>query len=266
MPEPGDAVFVPDGRRFVPTGLARGPWSPAHQHGGAPSSLLARAVEQCEPLDAPHVARLTIDLIRPVPLTPLTVEAKVRRPGRKVQLIEAVIVADGTEVALCRALRQRSTSLDLDDPPPSRRAEVRGPDASDPLDFTFPHADTGFWDAMELRIAAGGWVEPGPAAAWFRLRVPLVAGEEPSPLMRVAAAADFGNGISSAFDRTRFTFVNPDLSIVLHRYPEGAWIGLDAMTFAEPHGVGLAEAALLDRRGRIGRSTQSLLLDERPEP
>lgn len=259
-----DAVFVADGDAFVPTGLARGPWSPHHQHGGAPSALLARAVEASEPLDAPRVTRLTIDLIRPVPLTPLHVETVVRRPGRKVQLIEAAILAEGREVALCRALRQRAKPLELPEPPPARREGLPGPAESAPLDFTFPHADTGFWDAMDLRIASGSWTEPGPAAAWFRLRVPVVAGEETSPLMRVAAAADFGNGISAAFDRTRFTFVNPDLSIALHRYPEGEWIGLDAMTFAEPHGSGLAEAALLDERGRIGRSVQSLLLDDRP--
>ena len=96
---------------------------------------------------------------------------------------------------------------------------------------------------------------------WFRLRVPVVAGEEPTPLQRVAAAADFGNGVSAALERGRYLFINPDLTITLHRPPAGEWVGLDAVTHAEAHGVGLAESALYDEHGRIGRSVQTLLVD-----
>ena len=253
-----DAVFVPDGDRFAPTELARGPWSPLHQHGGAPSALLARAIERMEPISAPFVTRLTIDLIRPVPLEPLTVETRMRRPGRNVQLVEAVLRAGDTEVALCRGLRLRVTELDIPATTAERRADILGPDEAPPFPLHRP-GEPGFGMAMELRLGLGGWDEPGPAAVWFRLRVPLVAGEEPTPLQRVAAAADFGNGVSSDFDGG-FSFINPDLTVVLHRAAEGEWVGLDAITFPEPHGVGVAESALMDERGRIGRSTQTLLL------
>ena len=36
-----DALFEPDGDRFVPGVLTRGPWSPGAQHGGPPAALLA---------------------------------------------------------------------------------------------------------------------------------------------------------------------------------------------------------------------------------
>jgi hypothetical protein len=114
---------------------------------------------------------------------------------------------------------------------------------------------------MELRIVAGAFADVGDATIWFRLKVPLVAGEEPSPLQRVATAADFGYGVSAALERGKYLFINPDLSIYLHRLPVGEWVALEARSFAEAHGVGVAESALHDERGRIGRSLQSLLVD-----
>jgi hypothetical protein len=103
----------------------------------------------------------------------------------------------------------------------------------------------------------------GGAAVWFRLNVPVVAGEPITPLMRAAAAADFGNGISAAASWDDYLFINPDLTLYVHRLPEGEWVGLDAVTWAGNHGVGVAEAALYDERGRFGRSVQGLLLDGR---
>ncbi len=113
-----------------------------------------------------------------------------------------------------------------------------------------------------MRFVRGTFAEPGPATAWIRLRVPLVAGEATSPLTRVAAAADFGNGISWVLSRSGgYRFINPDLTIYLHRHPEGEWIALESTTLPDPLGVGLAESRLYDEQGPIGRSVQSLLIE-----
>jgi hypothetical protein len=114
---------------------------------------------------------------------------------------------------------------------------------------------------MEMRQARGSWLEKGPAAVWFRLQVPIVAGEDTSPLQRVAAAADFGNGISSTLERGAYLFINPDLTIYLHDQPTTEWVGLDAASAIEPFGIGLASGVLHDERGVIGRSLQGLLVD-----
>lgn len=263
MSEFPDAVFHADGDRLVPTALARGPWSADAQHGGGPAALLARAVEACDPGPANFVARLTVELLRPVPLTPLEVTARTTRPGKKVQFIEASMVADGVEVASAAALRVRTAELDL--PRVATEPTMSGPDTAQPFELDAPLSrvamDIGFWSAMEVRQVRGSWTDPGPAAVWFRLRFPIVGGEEPSPLQRVAAAADFGNGISASLERGAYLFINPDLTIYLHRSPVGPWIGLDAQTASEPGGVGLAESVLHDERGRIGRSLQALLVD-----
>lgn len=231
-------------------------------HGGAPAALLARVVERHDPGPATFVARLTIDLLRPVPLAPLTVVARTSRPGKKVQWVEAALVADGVEVVRASALRLR-TDDDLELPLPAPPGpQLPPPGASQPFEIQFtPDVLTGFWTAMDVRQAAGSWTEPGPGTVWFRLRVPVVAGETPTPLQRVAAAADFGNGVSAALPRGEYLFINPDLSIHLHRYPVGEWVGLDATTAAEPFGVGLARSTLHDEQGPIGMSLQSLLVD-----
>lgn len=260
-PVPGH-IFDLDGDVVRPTQLARGPWSPDAMHGGAPAALLARVVERHDPGPATFVARLTIDLLRPVPLAPLEIAVRTSRPGKKVQWVEAALIADGVEVVRASALRLRtSDELDLPLPaPPGRQLPLPGASRAFEIQFA-SGASIGFWAAMDVRQAAGSWTEPGPGAVWFRLRVPVVAGETPTPLQRVAAAADFGNGVSAALPRGEYLFINPDLSIHLHRYPAGEWVGLEAATAAEPVGVGLAVSRLHDEHGPIGTSLQSLLVD-----
>ena len=116
---------------------------------------------------------------------------------------------------------------------------------------------------VEHRFVRGGLDEAGPATDWIRLRLPLVDGEETAPLERVAVAADFGNGISRIIDFEQLLFINPDLTIYLHRLPVGDWVCLDASTRIEPHGIGLAVSDLYDERGPIGHALQSLLIDRR---
>ncbi len=266
-----DAVFHRDGERVVPTDLARGPWSPDAQHGGAPAALLAGEVERWDPGPAHFVARLTIELLRPVPLAPLTVATETLRPGKKVQWVQSRLLHDDVEVARGTALRLRTDDLEL--PVPERVAlDFPRPDDADPFFINFALSDqrpsalmpVGFWRAVDVRMARGSWAETGPAAVWFRLRQPVVAGEPISPLQRAAAAGDFGNGVSAALERGRYLFINPDLTLYLHRHPVGEWVAIDAVTHAETRGVGLAESVLHDADGRIGRSLQSLLVDHLP--
>ncbi len=259
-----EAIFTRDGDRFAPTELARGPWSPEAQHGGAPAALLARAVERFDGGAAMFVSRLTIDLLRPVPIAPLAVRTRMARPGRKVQLVEASLFSGETEVARCNALRIRRAELTLPAdlpraaPPPGPTGGVGGmPPWAAEVGYRAFH-NTG----VEHRFVAGSFERPGPATDWIRLRVPLVDGEETSPLSRVAAAADFGNGVSWVVSRNEgYRFINPDLTIYLHRHPAGEWVCLDAVTCVQSHGVGLAESALFDEQGPIGRAAQSLLIE-----
>ena len=263
-----EAIFHRDGNTLVPTELARGPWSPKAQHGSAPASLLAGEIERWEPGPAHFVARMTVELLRPVPLAPLTLRTETIRPGKRVQWVQARLLDGDVEVVRATGLRLRSEELELP-VPPRMPLDFVGPDESQAFDLI--PADSpqragadlgvGFWLAVDVGMARGSWTETGPGAVWFRLRQPVVAGEEISPLQRAAAAADFGNGVSAALERGRDLFINPDLTIYLHRLPVGEWVAIDAVTHAESHGVGVAESVLHDEDGRIGRSVQALLVD-----
>ena len=253
-----DAFFSQDGDRFVPSELTRGPWDPQAQHAGPPSALIGRALERCEPRDGMRLGRVTFEILRPVPLEPLAVDARVVRPGRSVELLEATLSGPEGELVRARAWRLVPGELHLDE---SAAEQPLGPEAGEESDF-FPTGEpVGYHTGMEYRFVTGGFLEPGPATVWMRMRVPLVEGEEPTQLQRVLVAADSGNGVSAALDWRRYIFINTDLSVHLLREPSGHWVCLDAVTHVD--GLGLADTALWDENGRIGRAAQTLLVRER---
>lgn len=256
------AFYEPEGEGFLATELTRGPWDPGHQHAGPPSALIGREIESLDGGEGFHVGRVTLEILRPVPIGPVSIEARIVRPGRRVQMVEATMRgADGEELIHARAWRIRVAELELPEEVLALTAHPF-PDEED-TDF-FPTAeDAGYHTAMEWRSVEGGFLEAGPATMWMRQKVPLVAGEEPSQLQRLLVVADVGNGISAVLDWRSYIFINVDLTVVLERMPEGEWICVDAVTRPRETGVGSAESELSDRRGRVGRGIQTLLFSER---
>jgi hypothetical protein len=257
-----DAFFVPDGEHFAPTELTVGPWDPDAQHAGPPAALIGRALERCGDPDGKQLGRVTFEILRPVPIEPLRVGARVARPGRSVELLEAELWDEDGPLVRASAWRLSTQEVALD-PPAHAAPAPPGPTEAADSDFFPTGNEFGYHTAMEWAFVEGGFLEIGPATVWMRMRHPLVAGEEPSPLQRVLIAADSGNGVSAAVDFTRFLFINTDLTVHLHRMPTGEWVCLEARTFPERHGVGLADTALYDEEGRIGRAAQTLLVRER---
>jgi hypothetical protein len=255
-----DAFFVREGELFVATAHTRGPWSLEHQHAGPSAALLGRAIEERLAGSDLAVVRMTLELLSPIPIGPLGVDASVSRAGRKVQRLDATLSAGDRVVARASALAIRAAALPL--PATRETLAAPGPAASVPFEFEFFAPGVSYATAMESRRARGQW-GAGPLMLWMRPRVPLVAGEAPSPLQRVLIAADSGNGIAVVLDPERWTFVNADLTVTLHRPPAGEWIGLDAHTTIEPTGVGLTVTRLADERGPIGVGLQSLVVDPR---
>ncbi|HZB06401.1 MAG TPA: thioesterase family protein [Thermoleophilaceae bacterium] len=244
--------------RVVPSELTRGPWDRNSQHAGPASALLARAIELCEPRDGTRVARVTVEILKPLPIEPLTLNAQIVRPGKSVELIEASLEGAHGELARARGWRLAETDItadwEQDDPPPGRQD-------AEALEF-FPTGEAVGWHtAMEIVFARGRFLEPGPATVWMRPRVALVEGESITPLQRVMLAADGGNGVSAPLPWDRFIFINTDLTVHLLRPPEGEWVCLDSVTHVE--GTGMTDTALWDERGRVGRAAQTLLVRAR---
>jgi hypothetical protein len=244
--------------RFASTPHTRGPWDPAHQHAGPPSALLGRALERFEPRPELLLARLTFEILRPVPVAELRVAARVVRPGGLVLVLVGEVCGGGAPVMTVRGGGVRATGAPTvpdEPPPPPRPADAAPPPAG--LD------GFGYGEAVELRFAAGGWGERGPATVWTRLRVPVVSGEEPTGLQRVLAVADSGNGVSAVLSWDEWLFINPELTVHMRRQPRGEWICLDARTAIARGGAGLASSVLSDDDGVVGHGAQSLLVAPR---
>lgn len=259
------AFYVRDGDQLCATEYTRGPWSSTTQHGGPPSALLVRAIEQhTDDVDDHVIARLTFDFMRPVVLGRFTVEVEPQRAGKRVSRVVARLVHDGVCVLQATALRVRKVDVVLPSPRCPRHTAPRGPAGLEPWAFPFFRDSPSYQNAVELRISRGVWGK-GAATAWMRLTASLVEGEPTSPLQALVSLADATNGVCPVLDTRGFTFVNADLTLHLDRAPTGEWFALDARSTADGTGVGLTQSELFDRDGEIGRVLGSLVIDHRDE-
>ena len=236
-----------------------GPWSPEHQHVGPPAALLTRALERDAPDVPSMLARITVEVLGPVPVGDLRVRARRVRPGRSVSLVAGELIAGDRTVATASAWwiaagDTAEVAAGLPEPlsPVTSARPVTG--------FDWPG---GYLHAMEWRSVKGQCGPPGPGTVWARQRVALVDGEEPSGMQRLMAVADSGNGVSNRLDQSEWLFINTELSVHAWRVPAGEWIGLDANTTIGPDGVGVAASVLHDESGEVARGTQALLVRQR---
>jgi hypothetical protein len=265
-----ESFYEPDGDLYVATELTRGPWDPGAQHAGPPAALIGREIERLgggrmaggEGAPA-QVGRITYEILRAVPIGRLRIEAGVVRSGRRVELVEATLAdEEGEHLVRAQGWRLRTDRVSIERPPAPDDLPP-GPQRAEPGTFPDIGYEVGYHSAMEYRFVRGGFTDLGPATVWMRMGVPLLPGEQPTPLQRVLVAADSGNGVSVTLDWARYLFINVDLTVHLHRPPAGEWICLDAVTLPEASGVGMADTRLLDETGPIGRAVQTLLVAER---
>jgi len=254
-----DAFFLPRGEgRYLATDRTAGPWDPRHQHAGPPSALLVGALERTEPREGMVLARVTVEILGPVPIAELEVETSVERGGRSVELLAAELKAGGRAILRARAWRVKASPVG-GDPGPEPLA-LPG-EATPPPPMLGPAS--GYAQAVEWRWARGDWAERGPATVWTRMKIPVVEGEEITPRQRVMVVADSGNGASNVLDWAKYLFINTELTVHFVREPVGEWVCLDAETQIAAGGAGLARTILSDRTGPVARGAQALLVAPR---
>lgn len=257
-----EALFILDGDTFVPSEFTRGPWRPDAQHGGPPSALLGFLTEPHVEADE-FLTHIEVELVRPVPLSPLHVTVVRERASGRVYRIGAELHSRDLLVARSNALALRrseiaeagwqSEPIPASDPP-SEHLVI------DPPRWASGGLTAYHRNAVEHRITEGSFGDPGPAVDWIRLRMPVVADHEPTWLQRTLAAADFGSGISALYGPdSAFGLINANLTVSVHRAPEGEWISVDALTQTGAQGTGLCVSRLGDLDGPFGIATQSLL-------
>lgn len=263
MSEPA-ALFEPvpgTTDRYRATSLTTSVWAETMQHGAPPSALLARALEQCSPVEGTRLARVTMEILGPIPVDELVVRSRVERPGRRVSMLSAELEArlpDGSTRVVARAtgwriaLSDTAAAVQSLDPP-----LLPGPDDSAP-GWGFPDSwHGGFLDSLEFRgVRAATATELG--RAWARPLVPVVADEVTSPIVRLFAVVDIANGVAAQLDPRDWTFLNTDLTVQIVREPVGEWVGLEAGTAVGADGIGLCTSTIYDEAGAVGRTFQTL--------
>jgi Acyl-CoA thioesterase C-terminal domain/Acyl-CoA thioesterase N-terminal domain len=256
-----DAIFRVDGNRVTTSPNAAGPWDPNMQHGSPPAALVAWAAEAIPTPVPMRIARVSVDLMRPVPVAPLTIETEILREGRKIQLCAIRLRAAGVIVVGATVLKVKVQENELPPEAGILPVDLPGPTQSrvEAVDFSSSPFVTG----MSLRAARGRFGVPGPGAIWYRVDRPIVEGFAVSQAMRAMVAADFCNGTSAVLDFRHWTFLNADLTVNFAREPIGEWILLDAESWIGPDGAGLAMARLADISGYFGRAIQSLVIEKR---
>lgn len=256
----GEAFYTQTGPgQFDSSPLTGGPWSAASQHGGPPSALLAREMERYQPRDGHRLGRVSIDILTPVPVAPLRIAVEEIRTGKRVQLLQATAQADGRTVLIGRAWRIAAASADFpaDAPDPA-------PGGAEPTaqTFTFPdgwHAG-GYLSSIDWCFEDGGFAGYGPARAWARPNVALVAGEAMTPWQRVLTVGDSGSGISACAPPAEHPAINCDFTVVLHRDPVGHWVGMDSRTLVTPGQGAFTQTTVFDPAGPAGLATQTLVV------
>lgn len=272
----GDALFHREGDAYIPTDLGGSPWADDALHGGPPSGLLAYGIERH--VDDPELqaVRLTFDLFRAVPNAPLHLHTETVRRGRRIHVAQASLIHEGTEVARATGLLLRRSDAPEGGrnhpvPPgpegyPTTKGIAHRRDDRDSAPFdTFRPRFPGFHTSIETRWVTGYGVE-APPSVWIRIPMPIIEGVPTTPLMRIAAISDFGNAIgnqSLGISGTKHSYINADITLYLHRDPDGEWICLQGNYRAETAGVGFIDSVWLDKRGRIGTGVQSRLLNPR---
>lgn len=256
-----DAVYRIEGNRVISSPHAAGPWNPHMQHGSAPSALVTWLAEQLPASSPMAVSRVTIDLMRPVPVAPLSHEIEVLREGRKIQLVGIRLLSNGTVVTNATVLKVRVEEQPLPADIKDAPLTVPLPDASglsEPKDHS-----SAFVSGVSIRAVHGGFLKLGPGAIWYRANRAIVEGQPISQAMRAVIASDFSNGSSSVLSFKDWMFMNADLTVSFARQPVGDWILLDSESWIGPDGCGLAASKLADQSGYFGRAIQTLVIERR---
>lgn len=253
------SFFDLDGETYLGRDPARGPWSPDHCHAGPVAGAIARSIEQSFGPDK-ALTRLTIDLIRPVPVAGFSVAVQIMRNGRRLATANAVLTGlDGKIAAMATAmLIAPAPQTDIPSGPILRLSRDTTRAAAFPI-VTALHDRPFISNFMDILYPEDEDGQPGPTKLWMRTPA-LVAGETPSSFQRICPLADCGNALSRNGEIAQYNFLNTDLTIVAHRQTDAQWLMSDAVSHWHRNGIGLAEAHISDETGVLATALQSLII------
>jgi len=240
---------------FIPTDVARGPWSRESLHGHVLGGIMAHAIELQHGDDAFQPARLTVDMFRLAQHGPVTITTSVAREGGRIRVIDAALEVGGILQARASTVMLRRTA--------EPEGNVWSPPSWDvpaPQDIA-PH-NLESEPVWETRPITGDRPSAERGRVWMREVRELVEGYPLSPFVRAAMAADFTNPLANSGDNG-LQFVNADYTLYLHRLPVDEWLGVEVAAHHSADGIASATCALYDQQGPIGHSAVAGIANRR---
>ena len=253
-----------DAEVFESTDYTRSNWDPDIQHGSPPLALMTKLIEELAG-DGARIGRVSMDILGAIPVVPVRVRTWVERPGSRISLLAAEMVAarpGGSDRAVARASAWVLATSDTTDVSTDRFPPVTEGEA-DPVQHSWEGA-TGYLQAVSWRRQRE--LDNGSAVVWLSPLAHLVDTEEMTQMQRLALVVDCANGAGAAIDPADFVFMNTDTAMHLHRVPVGNDFALRARGSIGPDGIGVTTAEIFDRQGFIGTCAQTLFVQRRHEP
>jgi len=252
---PIGTLFIEKNNGFLATDYSVGPWSKIHQHGSPATMLIGKVLQRTSKL---ALARLTIEILRPIPVGLISIETERLRPGRFVEIWGAKLYCNKKEIIRASGLFLKPDNVQFD-APANDLTNIVLPQDSQPIPFIYSKPGVNFANSVEMRIAHGKFMS-GHAAVWIRPLVTLIEGQPLSALDRLLLVADCGNGIGGFLDIEKYSFINPDLTVYINRLPNSDWVGIDSKSFGQKNGIGLSDSIIFDEQGFIARANQSIII------
>jgi hypothetical protein len=251
------AFFRRDRDTFLPLPAAVGYWTADSIQGRALIGLLGQEIERRHGESGLIPVRLTVDMHRLARMGPVEIATRVIRDGGRLRLIEATLLCEGSEYARATCQFLRATAAPAGRVWPGVPAwDVPPPDALPTL------PDPEHKRLSDWRVIAGEIGVFGPRRMWMRERITIVEGEALTPFARVAVGADLASPVLHASDAGIF-YINSDVTVQLHRLPQGEWLGLDALLHDAAQGIAVGQCRIYDETGPLGTIGVTALSNQR---
>lgn len=261
------ALFLKEGDVYTPTRYAHGPWSPELVHGGSTGGLMAYILEQCAPNPEMRMVRTTLDMFRPVPMAPLRAATKVLREGRRLQMVEATLYAEGMAVARSVGVRMKITNVKISEEIEKQELVPDGPEGLHEINLSGSASNSnerlpGLNSNIQIRRLSG-FDGKGAGSAWFKAPIAVVEGVENSAFTHLGIISDFGNGLGQLFLPGTMGAINGDINLYLHRNPLGEWLALRSKTIMTETGIGVVNSNIFDTSGLVAQCHQAVMVQVR---
>lgn len=235
---------------------AQGAWNAHEQHMAPATGILCAELENFQPRSHMRIGRVSLDIFGLIHFGEFSITTRVIRAGKTIELIEAEMKAEQKTCIVARAWRMQMQ--DSKDIAGQEDTEIGQPE------------QCAVWE--EMKKWPGGFIQStttraneahrrGKGIVWMTNACDMVESRATSDFVKLMGMVDTANGIVSRIDPAQgWAYPNLDLQIHLLRYPQGQWLGIEAVQQFGEDGIGLTSAILHDTRGPFGRSEQILTL------